>query len=339
LPEQPLAGSGPLQLNIEIEKGFPLVPGCMVRTMIDFRWHGRIISGAADYHTRSRHAVLSLSSLRRGDFTSSGPCFEIADAAGFFRFRLTAGAGGGLIVNPSPRFDASFPGIMGIGGENLSRTIRKKRSDELTESRQYYPGDDVRRINWRTFAHTGQLFIRLGEELPNPESHLLIITDLSGSDSGLLKPERLDPYLDYIVDSLAGIIEKLGDAGINVECIFPQGKPAADTAAALAPLWWDDAEIPPSVIKKKKHGGCLIICPAFSLQAGRLCSQAAGAGMSVNVMVPVPPGIKPAGRSLLRRLIFKAVKDDAGFSELLPSAEGLMSGLRELKGVVSAEII
>ena len=288
-PERILAVDEEPELRFEVRRGFPVLPGCCVRAGLEFNWHDRVISGSCVYKNGMRHGSIRLEGLRRGAYTNRGTLFLVNDAAGFFKFSCDAGTGGELAVKPSPRISAGLPRNLGTGGEHISRIIRKKRSDELTETRQYYPGDDVRRINWRTYAHTGQLFIRLGEELPNPESRLLVIIDLSGAEDTALNPAQLDLYLDKIVNEAAGLIERLNEAGVIVDCIVPPGKrTASDDPAALVPLWWDDSVIPAALIAKAGRGGCLLICPAFSRNADKLCILAAGAGMRVSVMVPLP---------------------------------------------------
>lgn len=53
--------------------------------------------------------------------------------------------------------------------------LSMERSDELIEARPYVPGDDTRRINWKAYAHSGDLFVRIGEELPPPSRSALLI--------------------------------------------------------------------------------------------------------------------------------------------------------------------
>jgi len=49
------------------------------------------------------------------------------------------------------------------------------RSEELYEVRQYRAGDDPRKINWKVFAHSGDIAIREGELLPPPSSEYAVI--------------------------------------------------------------------------------------------------------------------------------------------------------------------
>src|SRR6266567_9307946 len=52
-------------------------------------------------------------------------------------------------------------------------------SVEFAEHRQYYPGDEIRHIDWRAFGKTDRYFIKEYEEETNLKAHLLV--DASGS--------------------------------------------------------------------------------------------------------------------------------------------------------------
>src|SRR5678815_4348119 len=75
-------------------------------------------------------------------------------------------------------------------------------SVEFAEHRQYYPGDEIRHIDWRAYGKTDRYYIKEYEEETNLKAHLLI--DASGSmayrgASGVSKFE----YAQYIAASLA----------------------------------------------------------------------------------------------------------------------------------------
>lgn len=55
----------------------------------------------------------------------------------------------------------------------------KGSSVEFVEHRQYYPGDEIRHIDWRAFGKTGKYYIKEFEEETNLRSYLLV--DASGS--------------------------------------------------------------------------------------------------------------------------------------------------------------
>ncbi len=55
----------------------------------------------------------------------------------------------------------------------------KGASVEFVEHRQYYPGDEIRHIDWRAFGKTGKYYIKEYEDETNLRSYLLV--DASGS--------------------------------------------------------------------------------------------------------------------------------------------------------------
>src|SRR5829696_9677423 len=55
----------------------------------------------------------------------------------------------------------------------------KGYSVEFAEHRQYYPGDEIRRLDWRVLAKTERSYIKEYEEETNIKAYLLV--DASGS--------------------------------------------------------------------------------------------------------------------------------------------------------------
>src|SRR5215831_5506380 len=75
-------------------------------------------------------------------------------------------------------------------------------SVEFAEHRQYYPGDEIRHIDWRAYGKTDRYYIKEYEEETNLKAHLLV--DASGSmayrgANGLSKFQ----YAQYIAASLS----------------------------------------------------------------------------------------------------------------------------------------
>src|SRR5947209_16156229 len=52
-------------------------------------------------------------------------------------------------------------------------------SVEFAEHRQYYPGDEIRHIDWRVYGKTDRYYVKEFEEETNLKAHLLV--DASGS--------------------------------------------------------------------------------------------------------------------------------------------------------------
>src|SRR5271166_6494815 len=74
-------------------------------------------------------------------------------------------------------------------------------SVEFAEHRQYYPGDEIRHIDWRVYGKTDRYYIKEYEEETNLKAHILI--DASGSMG--YRGEHLSKfqYAQYIAASLA----------------------------------------------------------------------------------------------------------------------------------------
>lgn len=79
----------------------------------------------------------------------------------------------------------------GMGTERLDTFLSPYRNDDHIETRPYHPGDDMRRINWRMYAHTGDLFVRIGEEVPPPAKAMRLLIDARG----LSAPDTIDVLL------------------------------------------------------------------------------------------------------------------------------------------------
>ena len=331
LPETSVDCGTDLDIRFEINRGFTVLPGCRVNTVLTLYWHNRIITGDSLYNSGSSQGAIRLEASYRGDFESRGACFQLTDAAGFFKYNILCGKPETLAVRPELLNDNELPRIYGAGGENLSRIIKKKRSDDLIETRQYYPGDDIRRMNWKTYAHLGELFIRLGEEMPNPESRLLIVPDLSGDPSVLLGERQSIRYLDYIISYIAGIMRALNEAGVAVE--------SAITEEDLSGLWWSEI----SYLKEVRKSSCLLVSSAFSNRADVLCEKITGLGMPVNAVIPILP-VKTADKrpEIFKRMLFIHPADDGSQSTsglIKSSAAELSEKLSGLRGVNSVKTV
>src|SRR5438477_13035869 len=79
----------------------------------------------------------------------------------------------------------------------------KGYSVEFAEHRQYYPGDEIRHIDWRAFGKTDRYYIKEYEEETNLQAHLLV--DASGSMAFRGSPESLSKfeYAQYIAASMS----------------------------------------------------------------------------------------------------------------------------------------
>src|SRR5580692_3882044 len=83
-------------------------------------------------------------------------------------------------------------------------------SVEFAEHRQYYPGDEIRHIDWRAYGKTDRYYIKEYEEETNLKAHLLV--DASGSMAYKGKYLSKFEYAQYIAASLAYLMLHQRDA-------------------------------------------------------------------------------------------------------------------------------
>jgi uncharacterized protein (DUF58 family) len=130
-------------------------------------------------------------------------------------------------------------------------------SVEFAEHRQYYPGDEIRHVDWRVYGKTDRYYVKEYEEETNLRAYLLV--DASGSMAYRGKHPSKFAYAQYVAASLAYLMLHQRDAvGLIThdtrirEIIRPrasakhllrllhaleQTQPGGETR--LAPLWHD----------------------------------------------------------------------------------------------------
>ncbi|MBW3540195.1 MAG: DUF58 domain-containing protein [Planctomycetes bacterium] len=86
----------------------------------------------------------------------------------------------------------------------------KGTSIEFVEHRQYYPGDDIRHIDWRAYGKTGKYYIKEFEDETN--LRCLLVVDASGSMAyGASTLSKFD-YVRYLAASLGYLLLSQRDA-------------------------------------------------------------------------------------------------------------------------------
>jgi len=84
------------------------------------------------------------------------------------------------------------------------RSPFKGSSVEFVEHRDYYPGDEIRHIDWRAYGKTGRYYVKEFEDETNLRSHVLI--DVSGSMSYAGKTVSKFQYARMLGASLAWLL-------------------------------------------------------------------------------------------------------------------------------------
>lgn len=164
------------------KKLFPIVlPGVLVFYGFEFLSDLKNKkSRSLKFNIRLKRTVANfpLPKEERGRFFLKKEYIEISDLAGFFSFRLLKKEKSipQLFIYPMLTEIKSFA-LPEILNETSAHTINLKRTDELYDSRPYFPGDDIRKINWKLYAHTQELSIKQGDFVPPPKIFFTIYVE------------------------------------------------------------------------------------------------------------------------------------------------------------------
>lgn len=95
----------------------------------------------------------------------------------------------------------------------LHRSPHRGFSVEFAENRPYYPGDDVRFVNWKMYGRSDRYYIKQFEEETNLRAYLLLDTSLSMDwVSDETKYVRKIEYARLLAASLSVLLLRQGDA-------------------------------------------------------------------------------------------------------------------------------
>lgn len=232
--------------DIRIELPAFLLPGFVVYFSYILTWRNhRSIRIECRLTGRTNSRVIEFPAEKRGDYHSDIALLIYRDVLGFTR--------GSIPLNVEERvriFPDSVPAADNIrrleeGGEATEFVKRRRLSEERLEVRKYYPGDDPRRLNWKVYAHLGELFLRVGEETPPPESRIFVILD--SNQSGQATSEFSADYLDSIVEACTALMQVLLLRGINIIFAAPgMSNPSVvsmekyhELLSLLSGIWWN----------------------------------------------------------------------------------------------------
>ena len=157
----------------------------------------------------------------------------------------------------------------------VHRSPYKGFSVEFAEHRQYYPGDEIRHIDWRAYGKTDRYYIKEYEEETNLRAHLLV--DASGSMGYRGQGPSKFEYAQYIAASLAYLmLHQLDAVGLvthdtrvrqqltpkanskhllRLISLLEQTQPGGETS--MAPLWHELAG------QLKRRGLVIILSDCF----------------------------------------------------------------------------
>lgn len=112
------------------------------------------------------------------------------------------------------------------------RSPRKGQSVEFADFRQYVPGDDLRFIDWNTYARLDRLFLKMF--LEEEDLHLYVLIDASGS-MGFGEPSKLE-YAKRVAASL-GFIGLIRSDRVKIETLGQIGARSGEVFRGRRSLW------------------------------------------------------------------------------------------------------
>lgn len=112
-----------------------------------------------------------------------------------------------LLVRPLGREVAFSPPFV-AGGIRRRESKTLQKTEDLTDHRPYVPGDDPRRINWKLYGHSRELFVRKEETEPPPQSEYVLLLD-TYADPSLYSTETMWSRTDRLVYAALGLGREL----------------------------------------------------------------------------------------------------------------------------------
>jgi hypothetical protein len=260
-----------------------VLPGFVTRLWLKLVWQDHayckieaVLSGGESSQ------VIEFSAPRRGEYKTETVHILVKDYLGLTRSSITLPVKEQVKVYPSLSPASRQPLKFEVTGVNIEYSPRKKTSDELLETRKYYPGDDVRRINWKTFARLRELFLRIGEDTTQPEAKLLCIIDPTRSP--LVPAAVCHDYLDLLVREAGSLLVSLIGQGIETWLMLPGYEKAKALTAEKRELLLDSL----ARIRWQEHYRAMTLPPYKNLHALVFSS-------------PGSPGLEPLAAQLKKR--------------------------------------
>jgi len=260
LPTKGVFPGDTVEAVLKTRLGSPSLPGFAYALETQLRWKNRspiIIN--RELRSGDVDEEVALVVRERGRFASRGTSLCIHDYLGFTRSVLLVDMVESISVYPSP-IPAEDLSYHFEGGSQVEYTEKQTKQDELLEVRKYFPGDDARKLNWKIFAHTGELFLREGEQAPPPASSLLFVLDTAPSPE--LPPSLSGAYLDGLVELAcssmllflrhnASLLLSTSRLSQAVSLVRDKEQRLLDQ---MASIWWsDEGALPPLPEEKNLH--------------------------------------------------------------------------------------
>lgn len=203
-PKEGLYAGIPLTFSVslpkEVLKGVGRIPGIILWYQYQVSaFQKRLYGWKSVLDPRNPSFQITPPPPSRGDYQGSLGILRVEDCFRFCRIDILLPEEEHLLILPEPSFHFPLPDLTIQGGTRPRERQPTQATLEELEIRKYIPGDDPRRLHWKLYAHSGELFLRIGEQDPPPLDtyHLHFDPTL---------PVLLDPILHLeAVDRMASI--------------------------------------------------------------------------------------------------------------------------------------
>lgn len=182
-----------------------------------------------EYHLRSG---------KRGQYLIGPVTAEFTDPFGLSLYRRSIDDGDTLTVTPAA-VELPVTGLAGArGNDGITATrTRANPSDDDVMTREYRPGDPMRRVHWAATAHHGALMVRQEESVTTPEATIILdqrFAAFSGGDgSGFGGNVAMDGHemitsgtFEWAVVAAISICTHLSERNYALRLLGPRGEPA-----------------------------------------------------------------------------------------------------------------
>jgi uncharacterized protein (DUF58 family) len=158
-------------------------------------------------------AAYRVPSAQRGVLRTGPLRAESADPLGLCRRSTTLAGHGEVLVVPE-RVPLAFPGLTSNGrlGEHLRMKSWGQSGNEFHSQREYVPGDDLRRVNWKSSARMGNLIVR--ETAVEGVQKCLVVLDTLADDYD-------EDGFERAVTAAASIVAGAAPNGISTRLVAP----------------------------------------------------------------------------------------------------------------------
>jgi uncharacterized protein (DUF58 family) len=232
------------------------IPGIRLYAGAQLLWHGRRRTTEVFIEPHDTIAEVPLDTNRRGIWRLDETRLTARDLLGFCSAPVPTPASGSVTVLPDVADTPVGDTAGGAGGEHRIQSGIRRRSEELFETRRYVPGDDPRKINWKMFARWNELLVRIGEEVPPPQSRVIcyLYTGAGGADGSDGAGGAGERALEAAVSTFAGACRTLVRRGVQVGYgfggVLDRGtvglRGDADFLVDVSDADWDGGVLPPA---------------------------------------------------------------------------------------------